>query len=121
MDQIPIPVDVSPAEIAREKSFGGSIDLCAKAAGIEPKQLQEKLRWDKAQWSRWTTGGEGILWPKLVSLMDLCGNEAPLKWMLHQRHYDLDSLRHVETELERQNREMKEEIVALRRVVKGLS
>lgn len=109
MHQLGFPSEVTATDLAREKSLGGSIDLCAKAAGIEPKQLQAELKLDKAQWSRWVSGQEGVVWPKLVALMDRCGNAAPLLWMLLARGYDLSSLRRQETELERRLRVALEE------------
>lgn len=119
MNQLAFPSDVSAVEIVREASLGGAIDLCAKAAGLEPKQLQIDLRLDKAQWSRWTSGQEGVIWPKLAGLMDLCGNDAPVLWMLHSRGYDLSSVRRRESDIERQNRMLREENAALRRVLQG--
>lgn len=122
--QVGIPVEVTPGQIAMEKSLGAAIELCVKAAGLEPKQAMDALKvdgkaLDKAQWSRWTSGQEGVLWPKLVALMDACGNDAPLLWMLHARGYDLHSLRHRETETERRLRLAEEENRALRRVLMG--
>ncbi len=113
MNQVAIPVDLSAQEVSREKSLGGSIALCAKAAGYEPKELQAALHWDKAQWSRWESGGEGVVWPKLTQLMDYCGNDAPLLWMLHDRGYDIASLRKRETETERALRVATERIAQL--------
>lgn len=60
------------------------------------------------------SGTEGVQWPKFVALMDKCGNDAPLMWMLHQRGYDLHSLRRRESELERENRELRERLAAVR-------
>jgi hypothetical protein len=114
MSQLSIPIEISPQEVARESSLGGSISLCAKAAGIEPKQIQDILKTDKAQWSRWESGAEGVIWPKLRALMDACGNDAPLLWMLHQRGYELGSLRKRESETERDLREALETIDKLR-------
>lgn len=104
MNQLGFPSAVTPQEISREKTLGGAIGLCAKAAGFEPKQVQDGIKSDKAQWSRWESGQEGIVWPKFVALMDFCGNDAPLLWMLHARGYDLSSLRRQESETERQLR-----------------
>src|SRR3546814_15174037 len=47
---------------------------------------------------------EGIIWPKFELLMDTCGNDAPLMWMLHRRGYDVSSLRRLETETEKEHR-----------------
>lgn len=104
MSQLGLPVEVTPQEVARESSLGGSISLCAKAAGLTPKEVQDALKADRAQFSRWTDDKEGITWSKLGALMDLCGNDAPLFWMLHARGYELNSLHKRETETERQLR-----------------
>ncbi len=117
--QLSIPMELAPHEVARESSLGGAIGLCAKVAGLEPKQVLAELRLDKAQWSRWESGAEGVVWPKLRALMDLCGNDAPLLWMVHAKGYDLHSLRRTEGEMERQNRLLREENDALRRVLMG--
>lgn len=114
MHQIRMPTVVSPHEIVRKTSLGAAIDLCLEIGGVEPKQVQSELKLDKAQFSRWSSGGEGVVWPKLVSVMDYCGNDAPLLWMCAQRQYDIESLRKIETELERQVRELTQERDALR-------
>jgi hypothetical protein len=108
--QLGFPADVTAQEIARKQSLGGAISLCAEAAGKAPKEVQDALKTDKAQFSRWTDDKEGILWSKLRALMDYCGNDAPLLWMMHARGYDLHSIRRVESEMERQCRELREEL-----------
>lgn len=115
MNQLGFPSNVTAQEISREKTLGGAIGLCAKAAGFEPKEVMDALKvdgkpLDKAQWSRWESGQEGIVWPKFSALMDFCGNDAPLLWMLHSRGYDIGSLRRLETETERENRLLREEL-----------
>lgn len=111
---------VTPVEVAREQTLGGSIDLCAKAAGFAlDKELQVALGVDKAQFSRWLSGQEGVLWPKLEKLMDHCGNDAPLLWMNYRRGWDLYSMRKRESETERELRLAREENAALRRVLMG--
>lgn len=120
--QLGIPVEVRPDEVMRKQSLGGAIELCAELGGFAlDKALQTELEVDKAQFSRWQSGTEGILWSKFVRLMDTCGNDAPLHWMLHQRGYDLNSLRRRETETEAENRKLREEVAALRRVLQGTS
>lgn len=115
-----IPTEVRPEEVVRKQSLGGAIELCAEAAGYAlDKQLASDLGVDKAQFSRWTTGTEGVIWPKLRALMDKCGNDAPVLWMLYARGYDLHSVRRLETETEVENRKLREENAALRRVLLG--
>lgn len=110
-NQISIPVVVRPEEIARKHSLGAAIELCAELGGFGlDKALQHELHVDKAQLSRWHSGAEGVIWPKFERLMDVCGNDAPVLWMLHQRGYDLNSLRRQESETERQLRAAKEEL-----------
>lgn len=108
MSQLGIPVEVTAQEVGRESSLGGAISLCAKAAGLTPKEVQDALRADRAQFSRWTDDKEGITWSKLTALMDVCGNDAPLFWMLQARGYDLASLRKRETETEKLLRQANE-------------
>lgn len=110
-------MDVNPAEVARKPTLGSSILLCMELAGFDLDKEVPGLKVDKAQFSRWKSGEEGIKWPKLVALMDACGNDAPLLWMLHARGFDLGSLRRRETELERRLRLVEEENAALRRVL----
>lgn len=119
MHQIGMPVAVEPSEVKRKSSLGAALDLCLELAGIEPKRLLSDLKLDKAQFSRWQSGQEGVNWPKLSAVMDRCGNDAPLLWMNHDRGWDLNAMRKVESELERQNRLLREENQALRRVLQG--
>lgn len=107
--------DVRPDEIVRKQSLGAAIDLCAELADFElDKQLSDALGVDKGQLSRWQSGQEGIKWDKFIRLMDVCGNDAPLLWMIHQRGYDLHSLRRRETETEQRLREAEDEIRKLK-------
>lgn len=119
MTQIAIPVDIPPAEIARKRDFGAAIDLCLEYGGKTPKEAQSDLRFDKGQFSRWQSGQEGIVPGKLFALMDYCGNDAPLLWMNYVRKWDLYAMRKLETEVERENRLLREENAALRRVLLG--
>lgn len=116
--QISIPVEVRPEEVMRKQSLGGAIELCAELGGYAlDKTLQQELGVDKAQFSRWQSGIEGIQWDKFRSLMDKCGNDAPVMWMLHQRGYDLHSVRRRESALEAENRRLRDDLMAMRRVL----
>ncbi|MDQ0035867.1 hypothetical protein J2W30_003635 [Variovorax boronicumulans] len=118
MNQLSLPVQIRPEEVMRKQSLGSAIELCAEVGGFAlDKHLQLELGVDKAQFSRWQSGTEGVQWNKFVSLMDKCGNDAPVLWMLHQRGYDLFSVRRQETTTEKENRLLREENAALRRVL----
>lgn len=120
MTQLSLPVEIRPEEVMRKQSLGKAIELCAEAAGFSlDKELQQTLGVDKGQFSRWLSEQEGVKWDKFSLLMDTCGNDAPLLWMLHNRGYDLYSLRKKETETERENRILREENAALKRVLLG--
>lgn len=106
--------DIRADEIARKATLGKAIELCIELSEFEAdKQLQDALKVDKAQFSRWISGQEGIKWEKISDLMDLCGNDAPLLWMLHNRGYDVNSLRRKETETEKALRLANERIAQL--------
>lgn len=116
--QIALPIDVRPDEVMRKQSLGAAMELCAELGGYAlDKTLQQALGVDKAQFSRWHTGAEGVHWGKFCALMDHCGNDAPVLWMLHQRGYDLHSVRRRESALERENRELREDLAAARRLL----
>ena len=116
--QISLPVEVRPEEVMRKQSLGSAIELCAELGGYSlDKALQQDLGVDKAQFSRWQSGTEGVQWPKFAALMDRCGNDAPVLWMLHQRGYDLHSVRRRESQLESENRRLREDLAAMRRVM----
>jgi hypothetical protein len=120
-----ITVEVPLSEVVRKPSLGKAIEYCAELAGYSyDKELEAALskagvKVDATQLTRWKQGAEGIRWEKFAGLMDICGNDAPLLWMLHQRGYDLSSVRRRETETERENRLLREENAALRRVLQG--
>lgn len=112
-------------QVAIKPSLGKALEYCAELAGYTyDKELEDAMRKhgctvDKAQLSRWQQGSEGIRWERFSALMDVCGNDAPLLWMLHARGYDLHSIRKTETETERENRMLREENSALRRVLQA--
>ena len=77
---------------------------------INFEEVAQTLCVDKGQFSRWQSGGEGIMWPKFTQFMDTCGNDVPVLWMLHKRGYDLSSVRRLESETERELREAREQL-----------
>lgn len=120
-----ISVEVPLSEVVRKPSLGKAIEYCAELAGYAyDKSLEDALKRagvsvDNTQLTRWRQGGEGIKWEKFSGLMDVCGNDAPLMWMNHARGWDVGSMRRRETEIQRENRLLREENEALRRVLTG--
>lgn len=120
MTQVSIPVEVNLGEVTRKRDLGQAIALCAELGGLEPKQIKVDGKFiDKAQWSRWVSGDEGIKWPKLRDVMDQAGNDVPVLWMAHSRQYDIAGMRLLETKVERENRELREENAALKRAMRS--
>ena len=118
--QLAIPVEVRAEDVERKATFGAAIELCGELAGFsKDKQQSSPLGINPGQFHRMKAGTEGIKWERLEQIMDACGNDAPLLWMLHRRGYDLHSLRRKETKVERENRLLREEVQALRRVIQG--
>jgi plasmid maintenance system antidote protein VapI len=121
MVQLSVPIEISFTEVSRKTSLGAAIELCADVAGYAPKQAADIAKIDKSSWSRILSGDEGIKYPKLQTIMDAFGNDAPVLWMAHDRGYELTAMRKRETELQARLRVANEEIAALRRVVKALA
>ncbi len=71
MTQVALPVEIRPEEIARKRTLGDALELCAELAGFGlDKELQQQLGVDKAQFSRWQSGTEGIVWPRTSAVDD---------------------------------------------------
>lgn len=125
--QIPLrlkrPVQaVDLALVRAQPTLLAAIKLCITAAGFEAdKQVYRELGIDAGHWSRIMRGDAHFPVDKLPELMDLCGNEVPLMWLLHARGYDVATLRHLETETQRALREANEALLAERQRVQYLT
>ena len=86
---------------------------------MRPALQHHRVRIDATQLTRWKQGAEGIKWDKLSALMSVCGNDAPLLWMAHARGWDIGRMVRYETGVESENRLLREENAALRRVLQG--
>jgi hypothetical protein len=105
---------LDPAVVIAQPTLLGAIKLCISVAGFEAdKQVYGELGIDAGHWSRITRGEAHFPVDKLPALMDLCGNEAPLIWLAHARGYDPTSLRKRETDIERENRELRDRVASL--------
>lgn len=112
--------DIDPLVVAAQPTLLAAIKLCISLRGFQAdKQVYGPLGIDAGHWSRIHRGEANFPVDNLCELMDLCENEAPMLWLHHARGYDLRSLRKRETETERELREAREQIAALRRVLSG--
>jgi len=94
--------DVSGAVVARKSSLLDAIRLCAELAPVDDKVICRELELDAAQWSRIKSGQAHFPADKYNDLMDICGNEAPLRWLAQKRGYGLVRLK-SEVEIENEN------------------
>jgi hypothetical protein len=109
------PVHIDLAEIQRQPSWSSAISLCANKSGLQDKLIAADVGVDNAVWSRFKTGQNAPNGEQLDKLMTRCGNEAPLFWLLLRRGYDPRSLRRIETDVERENRELRERVADMER------
>lgn len=103
-------VQVDLADVRKQPSGAASIALCGTKSGKLDKVIAADIGAQEAVWSRAQTTGKGLNLEQLSLLMDSCGNEAPLQWLLLHRNYDPRSLRKLETDTERRLRESEERL-----------
>lgn len=102
LTQVEMPLQtVDLAVVLRQSNLAGAVALCASLSGKDDKQLYMDLGIDPGQWSRIMKGSAHFPLNKLSALMDLCGNEAPLMWLIHHRGWDVATLRRQQSETER--------------------
>ncbi len=95
--------DVDDTTIARQPTLLAAIKLCIQTAGLQDNQVAAELSIQEAQFSRCMSGRAHFPPNQLDALMDLCGNEVPLRWLALKRGYGLVRLKSaVEEELERE-------------------
>lgn len=85
----PDSVEVPMSLVVKQPSFAGAIALCVQLSGLEEKEVYLSLEIDAGHWTRIMKGDAHFPVNKLNTLMDLCGNEAPLMWLSNSRGYAL--------------------------------
>jgi hypothetical protein len=96
------PVSVNLDDLANCQTFAQACAKCAEIAGSQDKSVALDTGIDAATWTKLKQGEAGVKGDFLERLMDACGNEFPLLWLLHRRGYEPRSLRKRQTELEKQ-------------------
>ncbi len=86
-----------------------------RRSGLREKTLAIECEVDPATLSKAQTGQARLAEAQMDRLMDACGSELWLSYWLSKRQYDPRFLRRFETELERENRELREQLEALQR------
>lgn len=94
VDKFAIPLEM----VVKQRSLSQAIALCVQMSGLDDKEVYLTLEIDAGHWTRIMKGDAHFPVNKLCDLMDMCGNEAPLMWLSHNRGYGLVVL---QTESER--------------------
>lgn len=104
LQQLDLPIsrparmeEVADIIVARQPNLTAAINLCINASGLEDKEIYIPLKIDPGHWTRIRQGSHQHLnthihqqthrqiahFPvdKLIALMDLCGNDIPLRWL----------------------------------------
>ncbi len=105
---------VTVQDIASCSSLPQALARCAEFSGLQDKSVAIETGIDNGLWSRIKSGDAGTKWDFEDRLMDACGNELPLLWRVHSRGWDIGAMRRRESDLERENRELREQLEAER-------
>jgi len=81
-----------------------------KQSGLQDKTVAIEIDIDNATLSKAQTGAARLSEHHMDALMDACGSEAWLFYWVLKRGYDPRSLRRIESDLERENRELRERL-----------
>ena len=81
--------DVSEEIVARLPNLLAAIKLSMDVSGLNDQQIADAIDVDSAQLSRIKRGDMHFPPNKLVNLMDVCGNEIPLRWLAWTRNWEL--------------------------------
>lgn len=108
-------IAIDPSVITSIKSLPDAIKKCAELVGSIDKTVAIDTGIDSPTWTRIKQGEAGIKGDFLDRLMDACGNELPLLWLLHSRGYDPNCLRRYESDVERENRQLRDQLETERR------
>lgn len=109
----PFPVmdEVPDSVIASCRDFKAAVRLCIEVSGLERKQVAFHLELQDAHLSRMLADSKDderhFPINKITKLMEVCGNNIPLRWMANTRGFGLYRLK---SEVEMENEALKREI-----------
>lgn len=92
-----------------------AIAVMTSNSGLLDKTLAIEIGTDPALLSKAQNGSARLTEQQMNALMDACGSELWLSYWLAKRGYDPRHLRRFETDLERENRELREKLELLER------
>lgn len=115
---VSVPDDYQQQTALKCQNRHHALRKCVEISNLEPKEIYGPLGIDQGQWSRiWA--GAAFLHPNLkFQLMDVCGNDVPLRYDAWQRGYEL---RRVQTGLEAKVQTLEAELAEERKLVARLA
>jgi hypothetical protein len=120
----PIRSEVSDELIARLADEHAAILLSMQVSGLADQQLADQLEIEYAQFSRIKSGHAHFPQRKLLTFMDVCGNEILMRFLVMRRGYGLHRLlSDVETENEQLRRKLADkdrELEIIQKFMRGI-
>lgn len=89
LSEVPKPRKVETALIQTCHSCLDAIHLCIHLSRLPHYVIAEKLGIDKGHWTRMMQGQANFPPNKIKSLMDVCGNYAPIQWLAQAVGFEL--------------------------------
>lgn len=117
--QLELPVKrplklVTVTDLKGVTSEGKAIAATCHQTGLLDKTIAFEIDIDSATLSKAQNGTARLSEAHMGRLMDLAGTELWLMYWLKRRGYDHTALRRIETDLERENRLLREELATVR-------
>lgn len=103
----PTATEISPEIIAVQSDMVAAINLAVQASGLSDKQVYDVLGIDAATFSKIRRSQAYFPACKLDALLDVVGNDIPLRWWARQRGFELKPLR---SDLEKRNAALEERV-----------
>jgi hypothetical protein len=96
------------------KNEAGVLERMCSASGLQDKSIAIEIDVDPAILSKAKSGQARLSEQHMDALMDATGSEAWLQYWLLKRGYDPRFLHRIETDVQRENRELREEVARLK-------
>jgi hypothetical protein len=109
------PREIPIEDYSQLSNEAAAIRYCVNHCGLHEKVIAIETKTDAGTFSKAKAGQARLNDDALHELMDLTGIEAPLVAMLLRRGYDPRSLRRIESDVERENRELRERLSQVER------
>ena len=114
--------DVSDIVLLNKPDFLSAICLCMDISGLQDDHIASVLEMQPAQFSKCRSGLAHFPPNKLTTLMDVCQNIVPLRWLSIHRGFELkvmtSSLQKENDELKKQVEELDHDLETIKKFIK---